>query len=256
MVLYFSGTGNSRYVAKRIGREIDDEVSDLFERIRSHDNSELRSESPWVVVVPTYAWRIPHIVQEWLEHTALLGNGDIYFVMTCGGSIGNAGKYLRQLCEGKKLNYLGCMAVVMPENYLAMFDVPPREKALEVIRKSENVIEKAANLIKSHRGFPQPDITVMDRVNSGIVNDIFYPAFVHAKKFYATGACISCGKCVKLCPLNNISLETDKPVWGKNCTHCMACICNCPCEAIEYGKHSRGKNRYHCPENGSDEKEG
>ena len=70
MVLYFSGTGNSRYVAKRIGREIDDEVSDLFERIRSHDNSELRSESPWVVVVPTYAWRIPHIVQEWLEHTA------------------------------------------------------------------------------------------------------------------------------------------------------------------------------------------
>ena len=56
MVLYFSGTGNSRYVAKRIGREIDDEVSDLFERIRSHDNSELRSESPWVVVVPTYTW--------------------------------------------------------------------------------------------------------------------------------------------------------------------------------------------------------
>ena len=89
----------------------------------------------------------------------------------------------------------------MPENYLAMFDVPPREKALEVIRKSENVIEKAANLIKSHSGFPQPDITVMDRVNSGIVNDIFYPAFVHAKKFYATGACISCGKCVKLCQM-------------------------------------------------------
>ena len=30
MILYFSGTGNSAYVAKRIGKEIDDEVIDLI----------------------------------------------------------------------------------------------------------------------------------------------------------------------------------------------------------------------------------
>jgi epoxyqueuosine reductase QueG len=45
--------------------------------------------------------------------------------------------------------------------------------------------------------------------------------------------------------LNNIRLENGKPVWGKNCTHCMACICYCPKEAIEYGKKSKGKPRYH-----------
>ena len=28
-------------------------------------------------------------------------------------------------------------------------------------------------------------------------------------------------------------------------THCMACICYCPKEAIEYGKKSKGKPRYH-----------
>ena len=59
------------------------------------------------------------------------------------------------------------------------------------------------------------------------------------------GDCIGCGKCVELCPLNNIHLENGKPLWGKNCTHCMACICYCPKEAIEYGKKSRGKPRYH-----------
>lgn len=58
-------------------------------------------------------------------------------------------------------------------------------------------------------------------------------------------ACIGCGKCVQLCPLNNIRLDKDKPVWGSNCTHCMACICYCPKEAIEYGKRSVGKPRYH-----------
>lgn len=45
--------------------------------------------------------------------------------------------------------------------------------------------------------------------------------------------------------MNNIHLENGKPLWGKNCTHCMACICYCPKEAIEYGKKSRGKPRYH-----------
>ena len=100
MVLYFSGTGNSRYVAKRIGREIDDEVSDLFERIRSHDNSELRSESPWVVVVPTYAWRIPTSCRNGWSIRPFWEQGYL-FCDDLRGSIGNAGKHLRQLCRGK-----------------------------------------------------------------------------------------------------------------------------------------------------------
>ena len=41
------------------------------------------------------------------------------------------------------------------------------------------------------------------------------------------------------------SLQNGKPVWGQDCTHCMACICYCPTEAIEYGKMSLGKPRYH-----------
>ena len=41
------------------------------------------------------------------------------------------------------------------------------------------------------------------------------------------------------------SLQNGKPLWGQDCTHCMACICCCPAEAIEYGKMSLGKPRYH-----------
>lgn len=249
MVLYFSGTGNSEYAAKKIGKEIGSEVVNLFEKIRSHDYSGLHSNSAWVVVVPTYAWRIPRIVQHWLENVKLTGSQDIYFVMTCGGSIGNAGKYLKKLCSTMKMNYMGCMEIVMPENYIAMFTTPTQEKALETIRQSQKTIDQAALLIKNSQKFPQPDISFMDKTNSGIVNDIFYPMFVHAKKFYATDACISCGKCAKLCPLSNIRIESGKPVWGKECTHCMACICRCPSEAIEYGTHSKGLPRYVCPKN-------
>ena len=46
--------------------------------------------------------------------------------------------------------------------------------------------------------------------------------------------------------MNNVTIKDGKPVWGRNCTHCMACICYCPKDsAIEYGKKSVGQPRYH-----------
>ena len=167
--------------------------------------------------------------------------------MTCGGSIGNAEKYLKKLCSSKNMDFSGCFPLLMPENYIAMFSTPGREEALETIRLAETHIDNAARLIKGGKKFPQSHLTVKDKINSSIVNDIFYPVFVHAKKFYAADSCISCGKCADICPLGNIHMDNGKPVWGKDCTHCMACICRCPKEAIEYGRHSMGLPRYICP---------
>ena len=167
--------------------------------------------------------------------------------MTCGENIGNAGKYLEKLCAAKEFNFLGCTPIVMPENYIAIYPTPTHEESLNILHQAERVIDEAALLIKENKEFSQPAITLKDKMSSGIVNDIFYPVFVHAKKFYASDACISCGKCANVCPLNNIQLQQGKPVWGKDCTHCMACICRCPSEAIEYGEKSKGMNRYICP---------
>jgi ferredoxin len=246
MILYFSGTGNSEYTARRIGKEIDDEVINLFDKIRTIDYSDMKSERPWVIVVPTYAWRIPHIVSDWLEKTNFSGNKGIYFVMTCGGSIGNAGKYLETLCTEKNMNYCGCAEIVMPENYIALFSTPTEDQALQIIERAESVIDNTALHIKNGDKLPKRDISFGDKMNSGIINALFYPVFVNAKKFYATENCVSCGKCVNVCPLKNIRIENGKPKWGDHCTHCMACICKCPKEAIEYGKHSKGLPRYIC----------
>ena len=247
MILYFTGTGNSEYVAEKIAKETGEEAVNLFQRIRKKDYSELHSDQPWVVVAPTYAWRIPHILEKWMEQAALSGSMDIYFVMTCGGSIGNAGKYLRSFCSKKGMQYLGCFEIVMPENYIALFTTPTKEEAAVIIKKAESEINKAVDYIKAGKHIPEPQLSLSDKINSGMINNLFYPLFVHAKKFYATEACISCGLCEKVCPLGNIQLVNGKPDWADNCTHCMACICRCPKEAIEYGKHSKGLPRYTYP---------
>lgn len=244
MVLYYSGTGNSKYAAEKIAEGVQDQVINLFEKIRTHDCTPLKSVRPWVIVTPTYAWRIPRIVREWLKETLLEGNQNISFVMTCGSEIGNAGKYLKQLCDEKGMIYRGCAEIVMPENYIAMFKTPGPEEAREIVSRADRKIDDLIRVFQENKPLPEAKITPAGRLASGPVNGLFYTLFVRAKKFYATNQCVSCGLCEKVCPVGNVRLNQGMPVWGTACTHCMACICRCPKEAIEYGKHSRGLPRY------------
>ena len=245
MVLYFTGTGNSRYLARRIAEGLEMPLYDLNAGIKAGDTAPVQTGRDVVLVTPTYAWRIPRVVSEWLGKTALTGAERIWFVMDCGSEIGNAAKYNRQLAAQKHLHYMGTAQVVMPENYIAMFHAPQKEQAKSIVEQAEPVLQKVLAQLSAGQEFPPPRETLYDRLMSGPVNPVFYRFFVKADAFRATDACIGCGKCVELCPLNNIRLENGKPVWGKNCTHCMACICYCPKEAIEYGEKSKGKPRYH-----------
>ena len=55
MILYFTGTGNSEYAAKKLAAALGEETMPLMERIRHNDTSPLESETPWIVCTPTYA---------------------------------------------------------------------------------------------------------------------------------------------------------------------------------------------------------
>ena len=145
----------------------------------------------------------------------------------------------------KHLNYMGTKQILMPENYIAMFNAPQLEEAKEIVEKAEIDIKETIKYIKEGKSFLKPRHNLYDCFMSGSVNSLFYHFFVKADAFKVNNTCIGCNQCVKKCPLNNIQLIDGKPVWGKNCTHCMACICYCPQEAIEYGKKSVGKTRYH-----------
>lgn len=245
MILYFSGTGNSKYVARRLSEQLGDELLDLNARIKAGDTGPVQVNGRLVIVTPTYAWRIPRIVREWLLKTELIGAERVWFVMTCGGEIGNADKYNRALCAEKGFVCMGTAEIVMPENYIAMFNAPDIAEAREIIAHTEPSIDSAAELITRGEVFPIPCNNLYDRFMSGPVNPAFYAFCVKAKAFAVSNKCIGCGQCAKRCPMNNIAIRDGKPVWGKACTHCMACICYCPMEAIEYGQKSVGKPRYH-----------
>ena len=245
MILYFSGTGNSNYVAKRIADAPGDALVNLNDRIKASDTSSVETGERVIIVTPTYAWRIPRVVRDWLLKTELHGAKNVWFVMTCGSEIGNANKYNRDLCAEKAISCMGTAQIVMPENYIAMFSAPQADEARQIVAKAEPSIDRAIAAIQRNQPFAPTRNNLFDRFMSGPVNPIFYRFFVKANAFTVSDACISCGQCAKRCPMNNVTLKDGKPVWGKACTHCMACICYCPVSAIEYGKKSVGQPRYH-----------
>ena len=246
MIVYFSGTGNSRYCAQMIAAKTNDTLLNTHNYIKDEIAPTLISSQPWVFVCPTYAWQIPRIFRKFLRSGCFSGAKDAYFVMTCGSEIGNPGKQLSALCQEIGLHYRGILQVVMPENYVAMFPVPDEKESAKIITAATPVLQQGINAILANEDFPPHPTGFADRLKSSLVNAAFYPLCVSANKFRTTDACIHCGKCTELCPLNNITLENNTPRWGRNCTHCMACICGCPAEAIEYGSISKDKPRYQC----------
>lgn len=245
MILYFSGTGNSQFVAKQIGEQIQDEVISINQYLKAKKLAAIRSDQPLVFVAPTYAWRLPRMVEQWIIKSRFEGSQDAYFILTCGGSSGNAAAYAQKLCAKKGLRFCGFAEIRMPENYLALFPTPGEEECRKLIEEAQPRIAALAKQIQAGECFDRPVISFGGKLESGPVNPLFYTLFVRDKGFSVSDACVSCGKCSFRCPLNNIALVNGRPEWNGNCTHCMACIGGCPTEAIEYKSKSAGRNRYY-----------
>lgn len=249
MILYFSATGNCAFAAKRIAERIGDEAVNLLEKFRANDHSALRSEKPWVIVSPVYVAEMPRLVRDWLKATPLTGSRDIFFVFTAASEMSCSGYFAKQLAEEKGMVYHGSASVRMPTNYPIFFTVKEDYECRKIVEDAIGTIDKTAEIIALNGVIPEKKPGRATLAATIPVNELYYKYFVKADDFYATDACISCGKCTKVCPYVNITLKDGKPVWGDKCTHCMACLSACPKEAIEYGTKTPGKRRYHFPKN-------
>lgn len=253
MILYYSGTGNSRFAAKILATQTGEEpvcMNDIM-RDRIVDPCAAKylfsSEKPFVFVCPTYCWQVPRIVKNFITNSRFEGTKDVYFFLTCGSDTGAAYEHAKAFCEEHELNFKGLGSVKMPENYITLFNSPSYDDAQGIIHAAISQIESAGRIINLSK--PLSDYNASNP-NLSKINNLFYRFFVNDKKYYATNDCVGCGLCAKICPLANITIEDGEPVWHGNCTQCMACISSCPKNAIEYGRRSKGKRRYYLFING------
>ena len=243
MVLYFSGTGNSRYAAKRIAELTGDTLISINRRLKEHDDSTVNAGGSLVFVGPVYAGRLPRVMEDYIRRVTFTGADRVYFVATCAQTPWVTVQYVEKLCAEKGFSLSGFNSVVMPQGYIVGGGTQPQEVNEKILKAAEPKIIGIAERIRDGQPLApeQPGKAMMSRV----LNPIMYATMISAKGFTVSDWCAGCGKCAERCPLNNIRLVDGKPTWGKNCTHCMACIAGCPAEAIEYGKKTQGKPRYY-----------
>lgn len=240
MVFYFTGTGNSLYVAK----QLDSERVSIPQAIHY---DELTFESETIgVVCPVYGHEMPDMVKDFLRNAAFKTEY-FYLVLTYGNIHGGAAELAENALSaiGKKADYINTIKMV--DNFLPGFDMN-EQIATEPEKKVEDHIAAIKADIDSHKCWKQP-VTQEDRDwhqqflarQTGGSGDFL-------KKLYrVTDDCIGCGICTRVCPAGCIYLERQKAVHTmENCQLCMACIHHCPKNAIRLNMPEKNPDaRYH-----------
>lgn len=247
MVVYFSGTGNSRYVSDMIADIIGDEVLSSSDYIKQGIAAELSSSSPWVFVCPVYVNSPAAIFEDFIKKATFSGSRKAYFIMTAASEMGASPSFCKKLAEKKGFEYMGCALVEMPQNYLLYFRMNTDEKIEKIVKSAEEKIRSLTSVIACGKSFDEKKKKIGEYTMTVSVRWLFNKRFTSPKKFRASEKCIGCGKCAALCPLGNIRMKNGSPEWGKKCVHCVSCINLCPAKAIEFGKRTVGKMRYSCP---------
>ena len=138
MVFYFTGTGNSLYIAKQIEAE---PIS--IPQIINKDNLEFSAESIGIVA-PIYGHEVPPMVKEFMRK-ARFHTDYFYMILTYGNRHGGAAELAKELCDECHIpvNYIN--VILMVDNWLPAFDMDEQRKIDKKIDENLDVILKDIN---------------------------------------------------------------------------------------------------------------
>lgn len=246
MIYYFSGTGNSLHVARHLADALGERLCPIAPLQLPAEGGR---EGAIGLVFPVYAWGIPSVVEQFVRNykASLLGGrlegGFLYAVMTCGDDMGYADKVLEK-AFGRKFDAI--FSVQMPNTYVCLpgFDVDSLEVCKAKYAKEETAVKEIVACVTERKTIHRLKRGLFPFTKTYIIRPLFNRYLVTDKYFHVdTSRCISCGKCMKSCPVGNIIMD-EIPQWQSHCAGCLACYHACPHHAINFGKMTQKKGQY------------
>lgn len=248
---YFSGTGNSLSVARTIASILGDTALISIPSVMNGDDKIISPSGRVGIICPVYDAGIPVLVREFLNRFDVRNASYLFAIATFGGAGGSALKMID--ADLRKRNGKGLDAgflVKMPGNFAPLYTPPSGQKMTKILQNADEQIRRIAETIREEK---HQRIGMF--ILSSLMQMVLYGGFsrsVHTvdEKFSVSDACTSCGACVKVCPVKNISFENERPVFHHHCELCCACLNYCPVQAIDLAllRGTKGRGRYHHPE--------
>lgn len=234
IILYFTATGNSLYVA----RQLADEATELLSipQLVKQGRYELEADEIGIVY-PIYGQMPPNMVRRFIQKArlkaaykfAVLTYGNMQFV-----AAGIWDEVSRK--SGNAFDYI--TSILMVDNWLPNFDMNEQIKIDKHIPESlERITADIA--ARKHEIPPTEERArqLFDRFihDRGLDPEVGY--LMHSEDYFVvTDACIGCAVCTEVCPRGNYELTSTGVKTKGDCDFCFACIQNCPQKAIQFAE--------------------
>lgn len=254
-IFYFSGTGNSLFVARKLAERLPD--SQITSMVSTCKSGPAEVDADVVgLVFPVHAFSLPTLVRRFVSSLSFKSNPYVFAAATRGGSCCRLFEELDGALRGRGARLQGFSFIDMPNNYLTLFGIPSDGEIRRLTEEAQARIGQMAEAVRSRVQY-RPE----DPHESFAEKNILFPLlgslhkatkfFNYGNRFYADPACDGCGVCGKVCLSDRITMRGGRPEWDRNaeCLMCFACIHACPRRAVQLkGTKTPGLERYRHPD--------
>ena len=252
--LYFSGTGNTKYIAELFSKKMNAECFSIENEIDFSDK--IAKHDIIAICYPIYGSRVPLIMREFVAKHSFKGKKLIILVTQLIFS-GDGARVLCDLFPKNHVDVIYAEHFLMPNNVcnFALLRQTSDKKIQKQIKRAGKKLDRLCENIKRGkvvlRGFSGPS-RILGKVqgvpwqgdsrNSSVSEGTMEYRAKHGARI--SQDCNSCNICVECCPMKNFENNRGVITPKDNCTLCYRCINLCPQKAVTVFFHKKPKWQY------------
>ena len=239
MLFYFTATGNSLYVA----RKIENHLLSIPQELKK-EKLDYHSETIGIVS-PIFAGELPQTVRKFIEK-ARFHTPYFYMVLTYGSDDTVAAKWSFDFCKQNGIHVDYIQTIQMVDNYLPSFDM---SKQVAMDKHVEEQIQQVINQLNKKVSYiPEPTPEGQELYQAVSLRFAKHPELNNGESIIMSDRCVGCLICKQVCPTGNIIIKDGKAIrLNKECDFCLACVQNCPFHVIDLKVDKNPKERYRHP---------
>ena len=242
----YTGTGNSLWIARQLALGLQEAIIEFMPNLSRDFMVEANQVG---IIFPVHIWGLPNHVIQFIKQLQVKPGTYLFALAVNAGQVAATLLQLQKLISTQGLSLASGYSIVMPTNYTPWGGPGPVEAQQRLFKEAQEKVKTITGpILKGEQKEIERGPFWQNILFSWFYKMSFRQVHKMDKNFWVDDKCNNCGICLKVCPVNNIEIISEKPSWLHRCEQCFACLQWCPQEAIQHGKKTTKYPRYNHPE--------